>query len=115
MTPQEPRGPFCQSCGMPLNGPVDFGTDAGGCRVNDYCQFCFRDGEFTEPDISMPQMIDRCVMFMSTHGVMTQSKARALLTEEIPRMRRWRAPAAPRNAPAPEQSDRRLLAAEEIC
>ncbi len=108
MRPQEPRGPFCQSCSMPLNAPVDFGTEASGYRGNDYCQFCYRDGEFTESDISMPQMIDRCVMFMSTHGVMTQSEARGLLTEVMPRLKRWRAPAA-------EQHDRRLLATEDIC
>ena len=30
MPPQEPRGPFCQSCAMPLRAPEDFGTDQAG-------------------------------------------------------------------------------------
>ena len=28
---------FCQSCGMPLLGEQDKGTEAGGARSEDYC------------------------------------------------------------------------------
>ena len=38
---ERPNGPFCQSCGMPLVKPEDFGTAADGFRINDYCHFCF--------------------------------------------------------------------------
>jgi len=47
MPPQEPRGPFCQSCSMPLGTPEDFGTDKAGYRVNDFCRHCFANGAFT--------------------------------------------------------------------
>jgi hypothetical protein len=40
-------GPFCQSCGMPMTKPEEFGTTAGGWRQNDYCTHCYKDGEFT--------------------------------------------------------------------
>jgi hypothetical protein len=35
---------------------VVIGTDAEGMRINDYCVYCFRDGAFTEPNISREQM-----------------------------------------------------------
>ena len=93
MPPQEPRGPFCQSCSMPLTKPEDFGTDPAGYRVNDYCRHCFADGAFTEPEISMPAMLDRCVGVMDQQGIMPAPAARALLAEVLPRLKRWRVPA----------------------
>lgn len=85
-------GPFCQSCGMPLEKPEDFGMDAAGYRVNDYCHWCFSNGVFTDPHISLPQMIDRCVGAMAARGIMPEPEARALMTEVLPKLKRWRAP-----------------------
>jgi len=82
-------GPFCQSCSMPLGKPEDFGTDAIGYRVNDYCQHCYANGAFTEPRISMEQMIDKCVTVMAQRGIMPAAKARALMTEVMPKLKRW--------------------------
>jgi hypothetical protein len=44
---EQPKGPFCQSCSMPLEKPDDFGTGAEGFRVNDYCHYCFDKSAFT--------------------------------------------------------------------
>jgi hypothetical protein len=52
MEPQIPQGPFCQSCGMPMVKPEDFGSNADG-------SFCFQKGKFTEPNLTMEQMIDK--------------------------------------------------------
>ena len=93
MQPKEPRGPFCQSCSMPLGKPEDFGTDPAGYRVNDYCVHCFIDGKFTEPDISMDAMITRCVGIMAKQGIMPAPQAQALLTDVFPHLKRWMAPA----------------------
>jgi hypothetical protein len=87
-----PQGPFCQSCGMPLSKPVDFGTAASGIRVNDYCSFCFRDGRFTEPDLTPQAMIDHCVTVMASEGIMPEPQARRLMAEMIPQLKRWRKP-----------------------
>ena len=93
MPHQEPRGPFCQSCAMPLTRPEDFGTDRMGYRVNDFCRHCFADGAFTDPDISMGAMLDRCVAIMAEQKIMPAPQARALLADVMPRLKRWRAPA----------------------
>ncbi len=86
---QRPKGPFCQSCGMPLEKPDDFGTAADGFRVNDYCRFCFHDGAFTDAKITMQGMIDKCVTIMSQQGIMPEGQAKALMTEVIPKLERW--------------------------
>ena len=82
------KGPFCQSCAMPLRKPEDFGTGAEGFRINDYCVHCYSEGRFTEPSISMQQMIDRCVPFMTAQG-MPEAQARGLMTSTLPMFKRW--------------------------
>jgi len=76
---------------MPLGKPEDFGTDVMGFRVNCYCHFCFAKGAFTEPEISMQQMIDRCVAIMAELGIMPRPQAKTLMTEVMPKLKRWRA------------------------
>jgi hypothetical protein len=94
--PQEPKGPFCQSCSMPLGKPEDFGTDRAGYRINDYCQHCYADGAFTEPAISMEAMLARCVGVMDRQGIMPAPQARALLADVLPGLKRWKTPVGAR-------------------
>jgi hypothetical protein len=89
MLNQQPKGPFCQSCGMPLEKPDDFGTEANGFRINDYCHYCFHNGAFTEPNITMQAMIDKCVGIMAQQGIMPEAQAKALMLEVIPKLKRW--------------------------
>jgi hypothetical protein len=93
MPSQEPKGPFCQSCSMPMGKPEDFGTDLAGYRVNDFCRHCYANGTFTEPSIPMAAMLERCVRVMDTQGIMPAPQARALLADVLPRLKRWRVPA----------------------
>ena len=89
MPTNEPLGPFCQSCSMPLARPEDFGTDPSGHRVNDFCRHCYQAGAFTDPEVTMEEMINRCVTIMANRGIMPEAKARALLTDVMPRLARW--------------------------
>ena len=89
MLSQQPNGPFCQSCGMPLEKPEDFGNRADGFRINDYCHYCFQNGTFTEPNISMQAMIEKCVDIMTHQGIMPEAQAKELMTEVIPKLKRW--------------------------
>jgi hypothetical protein len=77
---------------MPLTKPEDFGTDRAGYRVNDYCHHCYASGAFTEPDVTLPQLLDRCVGIMSRRGIMPETEARVLLADVMPQLKRWRAP-----------------------
>lgn len=85
---QQPKGPFCQSCSMPMERPEDFGTDANGFKINDYCHYCFQNGDFTDPGITLAQMIDRLVGMADKMG-MTEAQARQVAETFLPRLKRW--------------------------
>lgn len=90
MQTQQSMGPFCQSCGMPLQHPEDFGTAKGGVRINDYCHFCFSDGAFTNPVITLPAMMELCTGILVQRG-MPHVQARALMRDTLPKLKRWQA------------------------
>ena len=52
-----PKGPACQSCGMPLSkDPLGGGTNADGSPSTEYCSHCYREGAFTQPNITAAEM-----------------------------------------------------------
>jgi hypothetical protein len=79
----------CQSCGMPLVVRSDFGSDRNGRRIPDFCNGCYRDGAFTEPEVTMPEMIDRGVAAITGQLGMPECGARAMLTDVLPHLKRW--------------------------
>ena len=86
---RSPRGPFCQSCSMPMEKPDDFGTDAAGFRMNDYCKFCFKAGAFTEPAMTKEQMIERVGRLLVERVRMPEEQAVAMANEFVPKLKRW--------------------------
>lgn len=52
---------LCQSCGMPLdNNDLDNrGTNADQSRNEEYCYYCYINGEFKEPNMSFDEMLNR--------------------------------------------------------
>ncbi len=88
--PKQPNVPFCQSCGMLMETPVDFGTDKDGSRIIDYCHFCFNKGGFTDPDLTMEQMIEKVVGIMVTKMNMPETKARLIANGLFPKLKRWK-------------------------
>jgi hypothetical protein len=83
-------GPFCQSCGMPLSKPEDFGTSAEGWRQNDYCHYCYEEGKFTQPDITLGEMIEQVIKLTAEATGRSEAEARTLTEETLPRLKRWR-------------------------
>lgn len=89
MAPKPPEGAICQSCGMPMSRSEDFGTNAVGGTSREYCKFCFRNGRFTEPDITMQQMIEKAAGFMVTLEKMPEAEAKRMAKTFIPELKRW--------------------------
>ena len=85
----KPTGPFCQSCGMPMQKPVDFGTNADGSKNDDYCSNCFRKGEFTWPNATLRQMIEKVVSFSDEIGL-SKEQTRTMAERFLPHLKRWR-------------------------
>lgn len=81
---------ICQSCGMPMEQENQFGTNKENKLVQEYCIHCYKDGAFTNPDITLAEMIDICVPFMVQDG-MEESAARTMMQQFLPNLKRWSA------------------------
>jgi hypothetical protein len=87
----QPEGPFCQSCGMPLQTPEDFGTEPDGSKSEKYCTYCYQNGEYTYPDITLEEMIEFSAKGWSDQDQnVTLEQARTQLKEILPHLERWR-------------------------
>jgi hypothetical protein len=90
-----PKGPFCQSCGMPLSrDPRGGGTEADGSRSAEYCSHCYQNGRFTEPAIRVEQMVAKVqgkLREMHFPGFLARR-----FTKNIPTLRRWQSATASR-------------------
>ncbi len=85
----KPEGPFCQSCGMPLSRDEQGGgTEADGSRSAEYCSHCYLNGEFTDPSLTVEQMMAR-VKGMLLEMQMPEPVA-ASFASQIPDLKRWR-------------------------
>lgn len=60
--------PVCQSCGMPLNDE-NRGTDADDSKNEIYCRFCYENGAFTKPDLTLEKQRERLVEMAVASGV----------------------------------------------
>jgi hypothetical protein len=84
------KGSFCQSCAMPMNNSEMFGTKSDGTKTDEFCTYCYQNGQFTTPNITMQEMIDKCVSIMSQQNIMPEDQARDLMTKTIPNLNRWK-------------------------
>lgn len=82
-------GNICQSCGMPIKGISDFGTDSDGSINTDYCRYCFKEGDFLDAGISLEEKIKKNIKLAVMAGI-PENAARRNAREIIPRLRRWR-------------------------
>jgi hypothetical protein len=74
---------------MPMEKPEDFGSNADGSKNKEYCHFCFQKGKFTDPAITMEQMIDKVARLMAQLHTMPQAQATGMAKTFIPTLKRW--------------------------
>jgi len=75
---------------MPMDKAELFGTNKDGTRSNEYCTYCFQNGKFREPEMTLQQMIDKCVSIMLQRNIMAEAHARELMAGTIPNLKRWK-------------------------
>jgi hypothetical protein len=80
---------ICQSCGMPMKIESDYGTNADKSKNKEYCTYCFQNGQFTKPDITMGEMTKGCVAMMVKYG-MSEGQAKKQMETLIPTLKRWK-------------------------
>lgn len=88
-----PKGK-CQSCGMPLKAdPKGGGTRADGSVSTDYCSYCYADGKFISPGMTL---VDARALVVDKLRQKDFSKFFArFFASGLNRLSRWRSPRAP--------------------
>ena len=82
-----PRPLICQCCGMPLSEDSVISREKDGSFNEDYCQWCYADGNYTYSD--MDNLIDVCIPHMVKEGF-TEEQARAFMKEQLPKLDYWK-------------------------
>ncbi|MBU1027180.1 MAG: zinc ribbon domain-containing protein [Candidatus Margulisbacteria bacterium] len=80
---------ICQSCAMPMQKEEDFGTNADNSKNKEYCHFCFKDGQFTDPDLTMEKQIEKMAGMAAKMNI-AEDKARAMAQNILPNLKRWK-------------------------
>ena len=78
---------FCQSCGRPLDHSEVLGTETDDSKSTIYCIDCYREGEFTEPDMTLEEMRHRVRGIMEDMHLEEEKIVGAL--EKLPFLSRW--------------------------
>ncbi|MDV2482443.1 hypothetical protein F8E02_10615 [Methanoculleus sp. Wushi-C6] len=82
--------PVCESCGMPLARDDDAGSEADGSPSEAYCAYCYRDGAFTEPDLTREQAVVKYAPMMAENLGMPLDKAQEMVGYYLSTLPRWR-------------------------
>lgn len=81
---------ICQSCCMPLNETETVGTEADGTKCQDYCIYCYKDGEFTQPDSTLEMMLNiSAKIWAEKDPNITVEEAKKQLQKKMPTLKRW--------------------------
>lgn len=79
----------CQSCAMPLNkDPKKGGTNADGSTSTMYCSYCYENGKFLQPNISVTEMQEFVKGKMKEMGF--PGFLAGFFTKGIPKLERWK-------------------------
>ena len=81
-----PRQLICQCCGMPLEDEI-IGRNQDGTLNEDYCKWCYADGNYTYSD--MDDLIDVCIPHMINESF-SEEQARAYMHEVLPKLDYWK-------------------------
>lgn len=83
----KPRRLFCQCCGMPLDDDDVISREEDNSFNEEYCKWCYTDGEFVYKDIH--ELEDFLVAHMSNESF-PQEQARKYFAELLPKLNHWK-------------------------
>jgi len=70
---------------MPIHAHEMYGTGQDGIEIEDYCIYCYKDGQFTQ-DVTMDEMIRLCSNYVSGNS---RDVAIVSMKMLLPRLKRW--------------------------
>ncbi len=80
---------FCQSCTMPIDNMGNRGTEKNGEKSSEYCKYCYEDGRFTEPDMTLEKMKTIVTTQMQKMNLPAELVQKSL--NSLPYLKRWQA------------------------
>lgn len=85
----------CQSCGTILIKNSDKGTESDGRKSEEYCAFCYRQGQFVQ-NFTIWELIEHNLQGLDSWNQetglhLTEQEARAELQKFLPTLKRWQA------------------------
>ncbi len=80
---------FCQSCSMPLDQPELIGTERDGSKSKEYCTYCYQNGTFRNPNMTLNEMKKLVKEQMEKRKMDASIINRAV--NSLPNLKRWRA------------------------
>ena len=79
---------ICQSCATPLEH-IKPGTNADGTDSQEYCEHCFKNGQYKWPALTMNGMIKMCIKHTVPHVYPNVDVAHNAMQELFPTLKRW--------------------------
>jgi transcriptional regulator with XRE-family HTH domain len=83
------RNNICQSCTYPLKNIDELGTNTDGTLNTDYCIYCYKDGAWVDPNLTVQGVIDYTIPFMTSPS-MSVEQANNHLSALVPTLKRWK-------------------------
>lgn len=83
-----PRTLICQCCGMPMYEDSVISKDVDGSFNEDYCKWCYVDGEFVYD--SLQDLIDFLVPSMPSQYDMAEDDVYHMFSEFLPKLKHWK-------------------------
>lgn len=80
--------PLCQSCGIPLDNDAIKGTEKNGLKNQEYCKFCYDQGGFINPNLTLDEMKERVENQMKKLKLSDEAIQEAMSI--LPPLNRWK-------------------------
>ena len=83
-----PRQLICQCCGMPLSDDGMISREADGSYNEDYCKWCYADGEFAYQ--SRESLLDFLISHMPNPDNLPEEERRAQFDSYLVQLKHWK-------------------------
>ena len=84
-----PRTLLCQCCGMPLNDDGTISREPDGAFNEDYCKWCYADGDFVYK--SKDSLLDFLIGSMPNPDNQSDEERRAMYDGFLSQLKHWKA------------------------
>ena len=79
---------FCQSCSMPIDNIEWRGTEKDGSKSNEYCQYCYVNGAFINPNMTIDEM--KVIVKTQLEKMHSPSRIIEKAVNTLPELKRWK-------------------------